>query len=50
MAAGPSYVNLVRIAQKTPLPTAFILLGDVAIHEDRTENTVPLLHVHSLLR
>jgi hypothetical protein len=43
MAAGPRYIASARIAQKTPLPTVLILLGDVAIHAVLTENTVPLL-------
>jgi hypothetical protein len=37
----------VRMPQKTSLPTV-LLLGDVAIRADRTENTVALLLVQLL--
>jgi hypothetical protein len=39
MAAGSRYIALARTAQKTPLPTVLLLLGDVAIHADHTKNT-----------
>jgi hypothetical protein len=48
MAAGPCYIASTQITQKIPLP-AVLLLGDIAALLDRTEPTVPLLCVHSLL-
>jgi hypothetical protein len=49
MAAGPRYIASARAAHKTPLPAVLLLLGDVAISTDFTENTVPLLCIQSLL-
>jgi hypothetical protein len=48
MAAGPFYIALAQTTQKTPLPTV-LLLSDTAIIMDRTETTIPLLCVQSLL-
>jgi hypothetical protein len=45
MAAGDPYVASAQTAQETPLPKAFLLLADIAIRADRTENIVPLLFV-----
>jgi hypothetical protein len=39
-----------RIAQETPLPVVLLLLGDVAICKDRTENNVHLFPMQSFLR
>jgi hypothetical protein len=50
MAAGLRYIASEKTTQKTPLPAVVLLLGDVAIPADGTENTVPLFHVQSFLR
>jgi hypothetical protein len=50
LAAGSRYISSARAAQKTPLPPIILLFGDVALRAARTENTVPLLRVQSLLR
>jgi hypothetical protein len=34
-----------QTALKTPLPTVLLLLGDVTIRSDCTENIVPLMRV-----
>jgi hypothetical protein len=39
MEAGPFYKASAWIVQKTPLPTNLLLLGEVAIRVDCTENT-----------
>lgn len=49
MAAGLHYTSSARTVQKALLHTVLLLLGDVAIHADLTENTVPLLRVQLLL-
>jgi hypothetical protein len=46
-AAGPHYIALAWTVQKTLLPTG-LLLGDVALRVNRTENTVPVLRAQSL--
>jgi hypothetical protein len=43
MSAGPRYIDYTRTAEKIPLPT-IVLLGDIALRTNRTENTVSLLH------
>jgi hypothetical protein len=48
MAADPNYIASAQITQKTLLP-AVLLLGDIAILMDRTETTIPLLCLQSLL-
>jgi hypothetical protein len=47
MATGPHYVASSQTAQKTQLSTV-LLLGDITIRMDHTENAVPLLHVQLL--
>jgi uncharacterized membrane protein YiaA len=36
MAAGSYYIALSQTAQKTPLPTVLLLLGDITIRADHT--------------
>jgi hypothetical protein len=48
MGVGPRYISLAQTAQKTPLPAVLLLVGDVTIRADHTENAVSLLHVQSL--
>jgi hypothetical protein len=43
MAAGSRYIASARTVKETPLPTVLLLLGEIAICADRTENACALL-------
>jgi hypothetical protein len=49
MAASPHYMASARSVAKTPLPAVLLVLVDVGIRVDHTENAVPLLRLQLLL-